>query len=65
MKMYGDLQRNVGPYHTVRIALYLFTQVLQVDVFLARTDERHKFTLLHMSGRAVHYLRSARSNYCH
>ncbi len=39
---------DMGPYHTVRIALYMFTHVLHV--FLVCTDETHThFTLLHMS----------------
>ncbi len=51
--MYGELQRDMGPYRTVGIALYMFTHVLQGDmyVFLACTDKTH--TLLHMSGLAV------------
>ncbi len=54
--MYGELQRDMGPYRTVSIALYMFTHVLQVNmyVFLACTDKTHtNFTLLHMSGIAV------------
>ncbi len=30
--MYGDLQCDMGPYRTVRIALYMFTYVLQVNM---------------------------------
>ncbi len=55
--MCGELQHEMGPAYrmrTVRIALYMFTHVLQENVFLALTDERHtNFTLLHMSGPAV------------
>ncbi len=56
LKMYRELQRNniMGPYRAVHIALYVFTHVLQVNVFLVCSDETHSnFTLLHMSGLAV------------
>ncbi len=54
IKMYRELQRDMGPYRAVGIALYMFTHILQVNVFLACSDEtRTNFTLLHMSGLAV------------
>ncbi len=31
----NELQHDTGPYRTVRIALYMFTHVIQVNVFLA------------------------------
>ncbi len=47
--MYGELQRDMGPYRAVCIALYMFTHVLQVNVFLACTDKTHtNFTLSHV-----------------
>ncbi len=49
--MYREIQRDIGLYRTVRIALYMFTQLLQVYVFLVCTDQT--YTLLHMSGLAV------------
>ncbi len=51
--MYRGLQRDMGPYRSVCIALlqYMFTHILQVNVC---SDEMH--TLLDMSGLAVHYL---------
>ncbi len=52
--MYRELQRNMGPYRTVHIALHMFTHILQVNVFLVCSDETHtNFTLLHMSSLAV------------
>ncbi len=52
--MYGELQRDMGPYCTVHIALYMFTRFTSKHVFLVCTDETHtNFTLLHMSGLAV------------
>ncbi len=56
--MYRELQRDMGAYRAVRIALYMFTHILQVNVFLVCSDEAHtNFTLLHvhMSGLAVGY----------
>ncbi len=49
LKMYRELQRDMGPYRTVRIALYMFTYVSQVNVFLVCSDETHaNFTLLYI-----------------
>ncbi len=46
LKMYRELQRDMGPYRTVHIALYMFTYILQVNVFLVCSDETHtNFTL--------------------
>ncbi len=54
LKMYRELQCDMGPYRTVCTALYMFTHVLQVNMFLVCTDETHtNFTMLHMSGLAV------------
>ncbi len=54
LKMYEELQRDMGPYRTVRIALYMFTRFTSKHVFLACSNETHtNFTLLHMSGLAV------------
>ncbi len=50
--MYGEQQCTMGPYRTVHIALYIFTNK---HVFLACSDETHtKFTLLHMPGLACY-----------
>ncbi len=49
--MYRELKRDMGPYRAIHIALYVFTHVLQVNVFLVCSDET--FTLLHLSGLAV------------
>ncbi len=51
-----ELQRDMGQYRTVHIALYMFTHVLHVNmhVFLACSDETYtNFTLARMSGLAV------------
>ncbi len=48
LKMYRELQHDMGPYRTVRIALYMFTQV---NMYV---QTRHTyFTLLRVSGLAV------------
>ncbi len=46
--MYRELQRDSGPYRTVRIALHMFTRFTSKHVFLVCTDEAHtNFTMLH------------------
>ncbi len=57
LRMYRELQCDMGPYRTVHITLYVFTHVLQVNVFLVCSDETHTtFTLLRMSGFAVGWI---------
>ncbi len=48
--MYRELQRDMGPYHTVHV----YTCFTSKHVFLVCSDETHAdFTVLHMSGLAV------------
>ncbi len=39
--MYRELQRDMGPYRIVHIALYMFTRFTIKHVFLVCTDETH------------------------
>ncbi len=54
LKMYRELQRDMGTSHCSYCTVHVFTHVLQVNVFLVCSDETHaNFTLLHMLGLAV------------
>ncbi len=53
LKMYRELQRDMGLDRTVRIALYVFTRFTSKRVFVC-SDERHTtVTMLNLSGLAV------------
>ncbi len=47
LKMYRELQRDMGPYRTVHIALYAFTHVLQVNYMCFLYVQRRHMQILH------------------
>ncbi len=63
LKMYRELQRDMGPYRAVRIALYMFTHILQVNMC---SDEIHtSFTLFRSCCRINTEYRETSLVWCH
>ncbi len=48
LKMYRELQRDMGPYRTVHIALYVFTHVSQVNMCFLYVQTR-RIQILHVT----------------